>query len=201
MQMRRAQAQHGRQSSPMSIGSKRKPSRPSSPQADLRHLNHRRPKTRRFIRPEGGPGETLSVASYKTRPKAPKPSTSEDSALHASRGRTRRSVETTGSERAEGGPGKPSSPHIRPDLRHLNPRRLKTRRFMQPEGGPGETLSVASNKTRPKAPKPSTPGDSALHAARGRTWRNVETRGSETSKPSSPHKRPDLRHLKRKFAT
>ena len=142
------------------------------------------------MQPEGGPGETLSVASNKTRPKAPKPSTPGDSALHAARGRTWRNVETRGSETS-----KPSSPHKRPDLRHLNPRRLKTRRFIPPEGGPGETLNVASYKTRPKAPKPSTPEDSAPHAARWRPRRNVETRGSGTSKPSSPHIRPDLRHL------
>ena len=142
------------------------------------------------MRPQGGPGETLSVASSKTRPKAHKPSTPEDSALHAARGRPRRNLETRGS-----GTSRPSSPRIRPDLRHLNPRRLKTRRFMRPESGPGETLSVASYKTRPKAPKPSTPEDSAPHAARWRPRRNVETRGSGTSKPSSPHIRPDLRHL------
>ena len=140
------------------------------------------------MRPEGGPGETLSVASYKTRPKAPKPSTSEDSALHASRGRTRRSVETTGSERAEGGPGKPSSPHIRPDLRHLSPRRLKTRRFllphirpdlrhlnprrlktrslMRPEGGPGVTPRRERPETRRfMRPAESGPGETLRREA------------------------------------
>ena len=98
------------------------------------------------------------IASYKTRPKAPKPSTPEDSALPTARMRPKRNLETRGS-----GTSKPSSSHIRPDLRHLNTRRLKTRRFMRlgascaqkaadpgtagrrslrplRAGGPGETL-------------------------------------------------------------
>ena len=100
-----------------------KPTKSSRRSDDISHKSHNSTRNDKI---------QAVIASYKTRPKTPKPSTPEDSAPHAARWRPRRNVETRGS-----GTSKPSSPHIRPDLRHLNPRRLKTRRFLRPAGGPG----------------------------------------------------------------